>query len=92
MAVELIAQDYSPITPIDYGDAVVAQDYEMVDPYGGGGELTARYQNKAWYTITLEWVYWVTDEPDPTGASYPGPGSFGDCTNYRVEMITYQSA
>jgi hypothetical protein len=45
--------------------------------------------NKAWNAVYSQWVYWRTALPDTTGASYPGPGTFGECTYYGVETIVY---
>lgn len=60
------------------------------DAYGGaGGGYNAQTLNRAWHTVSAQWVYWRTSDPDPTGASYPGPGTFGECTNYGVETIVY---
>lgn len=67
----------------------VVDESEYAEAYGGVAGFTAQYMNKAWYTTGSQWVYWITATPDTTGASYPGPGSFGDCTNYRVESIVY---
>ena len=72
-------------------------DLEAVytDPYGsggGGGGYNAQTLNKAWQTTgTPQWVYWRTDDPDPTGTSFPGPGVFGTTTNYGAESIVYVS-
>lgn len=68
---------------------------EYFDAYGGGaaGGYNARTLNKAWQTTgTPQWVFWRTDDPDPTGASFPGPGVFGTTTNYAVETIVYVPA
>lgn len=61
------------------------------DAYGGAGAGThdAQTMNRAWHVPTTQWVYWRTTLPDTTGASYPGPGTFGECTNYGVETIVY---
>jgi len=76
--------------------AVPGADMDAIysDPYGagGGGAYNAQTLNRAWHTISAQWVYWRTADPDPTGASYPGPGTFGECTNYGVESIVYVSA
>jgi len=45
---------------------------------GGGGAPPVDYHNAVWNTTNGEWIRWVTqDAPDPGGASYPGPGTFG---------------
>lgn len=64
---------------------------QYFDPYGsaGAGTHDAQTLNRAWHTISAQWVYWRTALPDTTGASYPGPGTFGECTNYGVETIVY---
>lgn len=89
MAVHSIDPDYSLLTPIDYGDSIVDSDYEMLGAYGLTG-FTANYMNKAWNTVHSQWAFWITSSPDTTGTAYPGPGSFGECTNYRVETVVYQ--
>jgi hypothetical protein len=44
----------------------------------GGGAPAVNYHNAVWNTTNGEWIRWVTqDAPDPGGASYPGPGTFG---------------
>lgn len=69
-------------------------DAIYVDAYGGGGggAYNAEVVNKAWHVPTVQWVYWRTATPDSSGASYPGPGTFGECTNYAVESIVYVPA
>lgn len=57
--------------------------------YGAGGTYNAETLNKVWHTPTVQWVYWRTAAPDPSGVEYPGPGSYGDTTNYAVEGIVY---
>lgn len=92
MTVQLIDQEITYTTPEVPADHYLDNEYDLVDAYGGGG-LTGRYLNKAWYTISpLErWVFWFSDDaPDISGVGYPGPGNFGDCTNYRVETVVYQ--
>jgi len=38
----------------------------------------ASYVNRVWHYSNAEFVRWTTTvDPDPTGASYPGPGTFG---------------
>ena len=37
--------------------------------------------NRVWDTVAAGFVFWVTGEPDPTGAAYPGPGTFGAQTS-----------
>jgi len=70
----------------------VEEEVSYVDPYGagGGGGYDRKTMNKAWHVPTTQWVNWKTDAPDPTGASYPGPGLFGECTNYRAEFLLCQ--
>jgi hypothetical protein len=68
------------------------EDLEYHEPYGGEGQYNIQTMNKAWHVPTAQWVYWKTDTPDTTGASYPGPGTFGECTNYRAEYVLYPQA
>ena len=38
----------------------------------------AEYVNRCWHYSSAAFVRWTTqDDPDPIGASYPGPGTFG---------------
>jgi len=69
-------------------------DVLFADAYGagGGGGYNAETLNRAWHAPTAQWVFWQTTDPDTTGASYPGPGVFGECTNYGVETIVYVPA
>lgn len=71
--------------------AVPTADRNVIytEPYGGGGAYNAQTVNKAWHTPTSQWVYWKTDSPDPAGVFYPGPGTFGETTNYSVDSIVY---
>ena len=44
---------------------------------GGGGGSVTTYTNRVWNTTSTKWVRWdTTPAADPTGASYPGPGTF----------------
>lgn len=55
-----------------------------------GGSHDPYVMNKAWHVPTEQWARWFTIEPDPNGYEYQGPGSFGECTDYRLEVVTYQ--
>lgn len=36
------------------------------------------FRNRTWHTGTSVWVFWLSPgSPDPAGALYPGPGTFG---------------
>jgi hypothetical protein len=55
-------------------------------PYPKAGITEKTYLNKTWDTVASAWVMWETKYPDPKGASYPGPGTFGvDTSDYRFE-------
>lgn len=42
--------------------------------------------NRVWYVPGGFEVRWQTASPDTSGASYPGPGTFGvDTTNFTVD-------
>lgn len=44
--------------------------------------------NRVWDSVAGAEVRWVTFRPDPTGAFYPGPGTFGVTTSqYTLEAI-----
>jgi len=76
--------------PDHHGDTSYDLDALYYDAYGGGGGThDSQTLNRAWHAISAQWVYWKTALPDTTGASYPGPGTFGECTNYGVETIVY---
>jgi len=74
-------------------DTKFGLEASYADAYGGaGGGYNAQTLNRAWQTTGApHWVYWRTDDPDPTGAHFPGPGVFGTTTNYGVESIVYVS-
>ena len=45
---------------------------------GGPAPDPVVYHMAVWNTTNGNWVRWtVNDAPDPGGASYPGPGTFG---------------
>lgn len=54
--------------------------------YAAAGAV-AYYTNRVYDTVAAGFVRWTTTPlPDPTGASYPGPGTFGvDTSDYCVE-------
>lgn len=60
-------------TPGEGGDAV-----------GVDWLFNETFLNRTWYTPGSRFVFWTTTEnPDPTGYRYPGPGTFGvDTTGY----------
>lgn len=50
----------------------------------------AEYVNRCWHYSNAEFVYWTTTiDPDPTGASYPGPGVFGVDTTTPAVVVSY---
>lgn len=56
------------------------------EPGGGPCPPTGGITNRVWYTPGAFEVRWVTPSPDPTGAFYPGPGTFGvDTVQYTVD-------
>ena len=59
------------------GNDIVSPGLELVDGYSSGGTAVT-YRNRVWNTTSSVWVRWNTaTTPDPLGASYPGPGTFG---------------
>ena len=51
-----------------------------------GGGTTIQVLNRVYDSVAGNFVRWATDSPDPSGASYPGPGTFGpDTSDYVVE-------
>ena len=53
----------------------------------GGAPETISFINRVWDTAAgPAFVRWTTGTPDPSGSSYPGPGTFGvDTSDYTVE-------
>ncbi len=49
---------------------------------------TITYTNRVYDSVASKLIRWVTNTPDVTGASYPGPGVFGvNTSNYVIENI-----
>jgi hypothetical protein len=47
---------------------------------------TTTVTNRVWDTVAGGEVRWETASPDSSGASYPGPGTFGvDTSDYTVD-------
>lgn len=55
-----------------------------------GGTHNPRVINKAWHGPTTQWVRWLTENEDSGGEQYPGPGIFSECSDFRLEVVTYQ--
>ena len=87
--IEMDAVDASP--PAQTTGNPVDLDVEYSDAYGAGGGYNARTLNKVWQPTHTQWVYWRTDDPDPAGASFPGPGVYGTTTNYTIVSVFYIS-
>lgn len=68
----------------------ITPDLEMGSLYPPGGSHEPYVMNKAWHVPTTQWVRWLTVEPDNSGFEYPGPGTFGECTDFKLEVVTYQ--
>lgn len=83
MAVHDISQEYTSYTPINYGDSVIAEDIDWVNPYNDPEAYGAAFMNKAWHTSSSQWVSWITPLPDTDGASYPGPGTISETTSLQ---------
>lgn len=68
------------VSPVAEGNAGI-----ITRPSVLAGEISAGiapdpivYHMAVWNTTNGNWVRWtVNDAPDPGGASYPGPGTFG---------------
>lgn len=48
--------------------------------------MSGTFTNRVFDTVATDFVHWSTEpEPDITGVSYPGPGTFGvDTSDYTV--------
>ena len=77
----------SPPISSSVGHNVNLELAELLPPGGAFDEFVV---NKAWHAPTAQWIRWLTIEPDNGGQQYPGPGVFGDCTDFRLEVVTYQ--
>jgi hypothetical protein len=77
-------------TPPTWGAVEFSSPILEGDIIGAGGSHTPYVMNKTWHTLTSQWVRWLTVEPDNLGLYYPGPGSFGECSDFRLEIVTYQ--
>lgn len=67
------------------GTATSATDPVRAERVFGGG-VVINVLNRVFDSVQGDFVRWVTSAPDPTGASYPGPGVFGvDTSDYIVE-------
>ena len=75
--------------PIIEGSDLQA-DLQLGMIYPRIGTHTPYVINKVWHGPTTQWVRWMTADPDTTGQHYPGPGSFGECTDFMIEAETYQ--
>lgn len=51
--------------------------------------LTKKFRNIVWDTVAGDNVSWPSDDqPDSSGATYPGPGTFGvDTSNFRYQDV-----
>lgn len=60
--------------------------------FAGSGGAIVYYVNRVYDSVAGKFVPWTTaTAPDPTGASYPGPGVFGvTTTDYVVEHSYYE--
>ncbi len=67
--------------------AVAAEPFESTA--GGPPAVVTYYVNRVWDTVAVGFVRWTTTPlPDPTGASYPGPGVWGvNTSDYCVERV-----
>lgn len=71
------------------GTATAITDPVRADRVFGGG-VAINTLNRVFDSVQGDFVRWVTPSPDPTGASYPGPGVFGvDTSDYIVEDPTF---
>lgn len=68
----------------------MSNDLQLGEVMPPGGEFDQFVANKAWHVPTAQWVRWLTIDPDVGGQQYPGPGTFGECTDFRLEVVTYQ--
>ena len=64
-----------------------SEEYQIILQGGGGGAPVVTYLNRWWDSVAVAMVrYTTTGAPDPTGASYPGPGVPGvTATSYCLE-------
>lgn len=75
---EVISVDFlMPIASPSAG-RVGFETIEAMPATGGAAPDPVVYHMAVWNTTNGEWVRWtVNDAPDPGGAAYPGPGTFG---------------
>lgn len=69
--------------------SLLEREYVLASPFVFGCVPGASYHNRVWDTMASGFVRWATlDAADPTGAQYPGPGTFGIHTDdFCVEYI-----
>ena len=84
-----------PVTEGGVGDLAVTVDpfvagliHELAQVKDGFTPRTI-FVNRVYDTGAGDFVRWETfDSPDPTGTSYPGPGTFGvNTSDYAIESI-----
>lgn len=74
-----IVTDEIPLTLGSLGDDVAPFDIRAD---------TTVFTNRVWDTVAGGFVRWTGNAPDPTGLSYPGPGTFGVHTSdYCIESV-----
>lgn len=75
----------TPLSELSGSDANV----EFFSFGGGGAAIVTHYINRVYDTVASSFVRWdTTPTPDTTGASYPGPGTWGvNTSDYCVERV-----
>ena len=76
-------------TPVDPDPEVGATAQEEVAYFVANPGAVVKFVNRVFDSVAAALVSWTTDDaPDPTGTSYPGPGTFGvDTSDYCVSGI-----
>lgn len=77
--------------PPEYGDRALAVEIGLGDVMPLDGSHIPYVMNKAWHAPTSQWVRWATVQPDQSGLQYPGPGTFAECTDFKLEVVTYKT-
>lgn len=84
--VGLAANTNHPMFPWPLGQTPVGTAASV--DYAGRDYLAVvpdTYTNRVRDSVAAAFVYWTTFRPDPTGISYPGPGTFGvNTSDYTV--------